>query len=185
MNEKLCIHCFCPYNESQWGPKQHIEREKTSTQLLACRSHAHLPLIFQSKHVVYSICMKTERKRERQRSGDGRRFKRDELTPRGTLSLPLCVCVSRSLSRHSFMLFTDSVVSFWRTPWAEEKERACEERDWVRSESWPAGVIFTRMAFSGIWWIGDVSLKFRGHGEYITPPVARGHLTYRSVSACK
>lgn len=99
-----------------------------------------------------------------------------------SLSLPVC----RALSHPSFyriMLFTDSVVSFWRTPWAEEKEKACEERDWVRSESWPAGVIFTRMAFSGMrdWRCDMLWDVFEVEGTRWTnnpPPSACGHCTY-------
>lgn len=153
---------------------------------LTSASGCDFQFFFQSKHVVSSICMKSERKGEL--ALRGRRPVQAGWTPRSSgncLSLSVCPSVCRALSHHWFyriMLFTDSVASFWRTPRAEEKERACEESDWVRSESWPAGLIFTRMAFSGMRdWRCDVLWDvFEVEGTRWTnnTPSARGRRTF-------
>lgn len=103
---------------------------------------------FQSKHVLYSICMKTEKALWGQRAvqaGWTHSLLRE-------LSLSLSLMRSQSPFVHVFHRFSG------------EKETESEVKTGLRES-------FLHAWHLARWWIGDVSLKFRGHGEQITPPV--------------
>ncbi len=129
---------------------------------LTSASGCDFQLFFQSKHVVSSICMKRERKREP--ALRGRSTERDELASLlGELSLSLSLSVTSRFTASCF-----SQIQWCLSEERVRREIECEVKAGLRDSFLHAWHLVGR-GFGDVTCSGT-SLKWRGHAEQITPP---------------